>query len=127
MKAMTQDRYGSSDVLTLNEVATPVPGADEILVRVHAAGVGPEVWHVMTGRPYFVRLMGLGVRAPKQRIPGRDLAGTVEAVGSAATHFQPGDEVFGSGRGTLAEYACAGAVADEGKVGGAGVLAPKPA
>src|ERR687886_13390 len=84
MKAITQDRYGSSGVLRLDEVATPVPGADEVLVRVHAAGVGPEVWHVMTGRPYFVRLMGIGVRAPKQRIPGRDLAGTVEAVGSAA-------------------------------------------
>src|SRR5215212_625791 len=126
MKAMTQDRYGSSDVLRLAEVATPAPGADEVLVRVHAAGAGPEVWHVMTGRPYFVRLMGFGVRAPKQRVPGRDLAGTVEAVGSSATQFQPGDEVFGSGRGTLAEYACASA-ADVGKVGGAGVLAPKPA
>jgi NADPH:quinone reductase-like Zn-dependent oxidoreductase len=126
MKAMTQDRYGSSDVLRLNEVATPVPGADEILVRVHAAGVGPEVWHVMTGRPFFVRLMGFGVRAPKQRVPGRDFAGTVAAVGSTATKFQPGDEVFGSARGTLAQYACTGA-ADVAKIGGAGVLAPKPA
>src|SRR3954452_9460126 len=126
MTAMTQDHYGSSDVLRLDEVATPAPAADEVLVRVHAAGVGPEVWHVMTGRPYFVRLMGFGVRTPKQRVPGRDFAGTVQAVGSAATEFQPGDEVFGSGRGTLAEYACAGA-ADERKVGGAGVLAPKPA
>src|SRR5918911_1927354 len=126
MKAITQDRYGSSDVLRLDEVATPAPGADEVLVRVHAAGVGPEVWHIMTGRPYLVRLMGVGVRAPKQRVLGRDLAGTVEAVGSATTGFQPGDEVFGSGRGTLAEYACAGA-ADVGKVGGAGVLARKPA
>jgi len=124
---MTQDHYGSSDVLRLDEVATPAPGADEVLVRVHAAGAGPEVWHVMTGRPYFVRLMGFGVRAPKQRVPGRDLAGTVEAVGSAVSEFQPGDEVFGSGRGTLAEYACAAAAVDEGKVGGAGVLAPKPA
>src|SRR4051794_38818479 len=124
MKAMVQDRYGSSDVLRLDEVARPTPGADEVLVRVRAAGVGPEVWHLMTGRPYLVRLMGLGVRAPKQRVPGRDLAGTVEAVGSAATEFQPGDEVFGSGRGTLAEYACASA-ADEGKVGGAGVP-PRP-
>src|SRR5919199_1421813 len=126
MKAMTQDRYGSSSVLRLDEVATPAPGADEVLVRVRAAGIGPEVWHLMTGRPYLVRLMGVGVRAPKQRVPGRDLAGTVEAVGSATTAFQPGDEVFGSGRGTLAEYACAGA-ADVAKIGGAGVLAPKPA
>src|SRR3954470_6884217 len=126
MKAMTQDRYGSSHVLRLNEGAPPVPGADEILVRVHAAGVGPEVWHVMTGRPFFVRLMGFGVRAPKQRVPGRDFAGTVAAVGSTATKFQPGDEVFGSARGTLAQYACTGA-ADVAKIGGAGVLAPKPA
>ena len=126
MKAITQDRYGSSDVLRLDEVATPAPGADEVLVRVHAAGVGPEVWHIMTGRPYLVRLIGFGVRAPKQRVPGRDFAGTVDAVGSAVTEFQRGDEVFGSGRGTLAEYACA-AAAHEGKVGGAGVLAPKPA
>src|SRR3954454_16241923 len=114
MKAITQDRYGSSDVLRIDEVATPAPAADEVLVRVHAAGVAPEVWHVMTGRPYFVRLMGFGVRAPKQRGPGRDLGGTVEAVGSAGSEFQPGDEVVGRGRGTLAEYACAGAVADEG-------------
>jgi NADPH:quinone reductase-like Zn-dependent oxidoreductase len=126
MKAITQDRYGSSDVLRLDEVAAPAPGADEVLVRVHAAGVGPEVWHIMTGRPYFVRAIGFGVRAPKQRVPGRDLAGTVEAVGGAVTEFRPGDEVFGSGRGTLAEYACA-AAGDEGKVGDAGVLAPKPA
>ena len=114
MKAITQDRYGSSDVLRLDEVATPAAGADEVLVRVQAAGVGPEVWHIMSGRPYFVRLMGFGVRAPKQRVPGRDLAGTVEAVGGAVTEFQPGDEVFGSGRGTLAQYACA-AAADEGR------------
>src|ERR671914_231559 len=91
MKAITQDRYGSSDVLRLDEVATPAAGADEVLVRVQAAGVGPEVWHIMSGRPYFVRLMGFGVRAPKQRVPGRDLAGTVEAVGSAVTEFQPRD------------------------------------
>src|SRR3954468_89116 len=126
MKAMTQDHYGSSDVLRLDEVATPAPAAEEVLVRVHAAAVGPEVWHVMTGRPYFVRLMGFGVRTPKQRVPGRDLAGTVQAVGSAATEFQCGDEVFAIGRATLAEYACA-ASADVGTVGGARVLAPKPA
>src|ERR671916_136293 len=126
MKAITQDRYGSSDVLRLDEVATPAAGADEVLVRVQAAGVGPEVWHIRSGRPYFVRLMGFGVRARSRGVPARDLAGTVGAVGSAVTEFQAGDEVFGSGRGALAEYACA-AAADEGEVGGAGVLAPKPA
>ncbi|MBD0283652.1 MAG: NAD(P)-dependent alcohol dehydrogenase, partial [Thermoleophilaceae bacterium] len=61
MKSIRQDRYGSSDVLRLDEVATPAAGADEVLVRVQAAGVGPEVWHIMSGRPYFVRLMGFGL------------------------------------------------------------------
>src|SRR5919202_2841212 len=97
MKAIRQDRYGSSDVLRLDEVATPAPGADEVLVRVHAAGVGPEVWHIMTGRPYVVRLMGVGVRAPKQRVPGRDLAGTVEAAGGARAGFHPRARGFRSG------------------------------
>jgi NADPH:quinone reductase-like Zn-dependent oxidoreductase len=116
MKAMTQDRYGSAGVLALEDVAMPVVGEDEVLIRVRAAGVGPDVWHVMTGRPYFVRLMGFGVRRPKERVPGRDVAGTVEAVGEQVTGFQPGDEVFGGGRGAFAEYACARAEN----------LAPKP-
>jgi NADPH:quinone reductase-like Zn-dependent oxidoreductase len=126
MKAIAQDRYGSSDVLRLEDVETPAFGEDEVMVRVRAAGVGPEVWHLTTGRPYFVRLMGFGLRAPKVRIPGRDLAGIVEAVGSGVSGFQPGEEVFGSCRGSFAEYAAA-ATADKGTVGGAGVLALKPA
>jgi NADPH:quinone reductase-like Zn-dependent oxidoreductase len=126
VKAMTQDRYGSADVLTLEEIDRPAVGDDDVLIRVHAAGVGPEVWHLMTGRPYFVRLMGVGLRRPKARVVGRDVAGIVEAVGRHVTEFQPGDEVFGSCRGSFAEYACAG-TADEAGVGGDGVLAPKPA
>lgn len=125
MKAMTQDRYGSSDVLTLAEVDEPPVADDEVLVRVRAAGAGPEVWHLMTGRPYFVRLMGFGLRRPKARVPGRDVAGTVEAVGADVTAFELGDDVFGSCRGAFAERALAGA-GEEGDVGGDGVLAPKP-
>jgi NADPH:quinone reductase-like Zn-dependent oxidoreductase len=126
LKAVTQDRYGSSDVLALADVDKPSVGDDQVLIRVRAAGVGPEVWHLMTGQPYFVRLMGFGVRKPKTRVIGRDVAGTVEAVGSRVTAFQAGDEVFGSCRGALAEYACASA-GDESGVDGDGVLAPKPA
>ena len=126
MKAMTQDRYGSADVLALIHITTPVAGDDGVLIRVRAAGVGPDVWHLMTGRPYFVRLMGFGLRKPKARVVGRDVAGSVEAVGRNVTEFESGDEVFGTCQGAFAEYACAGA-GSEGGVGGDGVLAPKPA
>jgi NADPH:quinone reductase-like Zn-dependent oxidoreductase len=125
MKAITQDRYGSAEVLRLEDVERPAIGERQVLIRVRAAGVGPEVWHLMTGRPLFVRLMGFGVRRPKQRVPGRDVAGTVEAVASDVTEFEPGDDVFGSCRGAFAEFACAGAGADD-SIGGDGVLAPKP-
>jgi NADPH:quinone reductase-like Zn-dependent oxidoreductase len=81
MKAIVQDRYGSPDVLQLREVDTPVVGDDEVLVRVHAAGVDQGVWHVMAGLPYLIRLAGYGLRAPKNPVPGADLAGVVEAVG----------------------------------------------
>jgi NADPH:quinone reductase-like Zn-dependent oxidoreductase len=126
MLAMTQDRYGSADVLALDDIIMPVAGDDEVLIRVRAAGIGPDVWHLMTGRPYFVRLMGVGLRKPKARVVGRDVAGSIEAVGRNVTEFQPGDEVFGTCRGALAEYACAGAAGEAG-VGGHGVLAAKPA
>jgi NADPH:quinone reductase-like Zn-dependent oxidoreductase len=82
MKAMTQDRYGSADVLELDDIDKPAVGDDEVLIRVGAAGVGADVWHLMTGRPYFVRLMGFGLRKPKTRVVGRDVAGSVAAVGS---------------------------------------------
>ena len=95
MKAIVQDRYGSPDVLQLREVDAPVIGDDEVLVRVHAAGVDQGVWHVMAGLPYLIRLAGYGIRAPKNPVPGADLAGVVETVGKGVTWFQPGDE-FGS-------------------------------
>jgi NADPH:quinone reductase-like Zn-dependent oxidoreductase len=126
MKAMTRDRYGSADVLALEDIDQPVVGDGEVLIRVRAAGVGPDVWHLMTGLPYFVRLMGFGLRRPKARVVGRDVAGSVDAVGKDVTQFQPGDDVFGSCRGAFAEYACAGAGSESG-VGGDGVLATKPA
>ncbi|WP_436499206.1 NAD(P)-dependent alcohol dehydrogenase [Actinokineospora sp. HUAS TT18] len=107
MKAITQDRYGSTDVLSFADIDTPTPGAGEVLVRVHAAGVDPGVWHLMTGLPYAVRLVGYGLRVPKVAVRGRDLAGTVEAVGAGVTRFKAGDEVFGTAEGTFAEYVCA--------------------
>jgi hypothetical protein len=81
MKAIVQDRYGPADVLELREINKPKVGDDDVLVRVHAAGVNPGVWHAMTGRAYVMRLMGFGLRRPKARIRGTDVAGRVEAVG----------------------------------------------
>jgi NADPH:quinone reductase-like Zn-dependent oxidoreductase len=106
MKAIVQDRYGSPDVLELREIDTPVPKHHEVLVRVRAAAVHPGDWLLMRGRPYLMRL-GTGLRGPRKRIPGFDVAGHVEAVGKGVTELQPGDEVFGEGKGSLAEYACA--------------------
>jgi NADPH:quinone reductase-like Zn-dependent oxidoreductase len=105
MKAIVHDTYGSADVLELRDVDRPVIADDEVLVRVHAAGVDRGVWHVMTGLPYPIRLAGYGLRAPKNPVLGMDLAGVVEAVGKDVTRFQPGDEVFGIGKGAFAEYA----------------------
>jgi NADPH:quinone reductase-like Zn-dependent oxidoreductase len=117
MKAVVQDTYGAADVLEVRDIDKPVPKPDEVLVRVHAAGVDPGVWHLMTGLPYLVRVMGYGLRTPKVGIRGRDVAGRVEAAGANVTRFHPGDEVFGIGDGSFAEYVCARA--DK--------LAPKPA
>lgn len=109
MKAIVQDRYGPAGVLRTAEIERPEPGAGEIVVRVRAAGLDPSVWHLMTGLPYMMRLMGFGLRRPKDRVRGWDAAGTVAAVGAGVTRFAPGDDVFGVGRGgTFAEY-CRGA------------------
>ncbi len=117
MKAIVQDTYGSPDVLQLKEIDRPLVGDDEVLVRVHAAGVDQGVWHMMAGLPYLIRIAGFGLRTPKNPVRGYDVAGRVEAVGENVSRFQPGDEVFGTCRGSFAEYACARA--DR--------LAPKPA
>ncbi len=106
MKAVVQDVYRSADTLRLEDIEMPVIGDDEVLVQVRAAGVDPGVWHLMTGRPYLVHLMGMGVRRPKVRVRGHDLSGVVEAVGSRVTRFRPGDEVYGvSTVGSFVEYA----------------------
>ena len=101
MKAVVQEQYGSLDALRVQEVQTPTPGDDEVLVRVRAASVHPDVWHVVCGRPYVLRLMGAGFFKPKNPIPGTDMAGVVEAVGKNVTQFQPGDEVFGETIGAM--------------------------
>jgi NADPH:quinone reductase-like Zn-dependent oxidoreductase len=105
MKAMTLEKFGPADFLALNDIAKPDIGEDEVLVRVQAAGVGPDVWHFMTGLPYLARLMGAGVRRPKSRVLGSDVAGTVEAVGTKVTQFRLGDDVYGVCKGALAEFA----------------------
>jgi hypothetical protein len=108
MKAIARDTYGSTDLLELRDMDRPGIGDGEVLVRVHAAGVDRGVWHIMTGLPYPIRLAGFGLRAPKNPVIGMDLAGVVEAVGKNVTRFRPGDEVFGIGKGSYAEYAPAG-------------------
>jgi NADPH:quinone reductase-like Zn-dependent oxidoreductase len=108
MKAIVQDGYGSAEVLELRDIGRPAIGAEEVLVKVRAAGVDPGVWHLMTGQPYLVRAMGFGLRRPKVAVRGRDLAGVVEAVGAGVTRVRPGDEVYGTcERGSFAEYAAA--------------------
>jgi NADPH:quinone reductase-like Zn-dependent oxidoreductase len=111
MRAIGHDRYGPPDVLELREIDKPRSGDDEVLVRVHAAGVDPGVWHLTTGLPYLVRLMGPGFRAPRTHVRGVDFAGRVEAVGRNVRQVRPGDDVFGScdpqRGGSFAEYTSA--------------------
>jgi NADPH:quinone reductase-like Zn-dependent oxidoreductase len=107
MRAVVQDRYGPVDVLRQERIAVPEVADDEVLLRVQAAGLDRGTWHLMTGRPYLMRVIGFGVRGPKNRVPGLDAAGTVVAVGSGVTRFAVGDRVFGVTRGSFAEYAAA--------------------
>jgi NADPH:quinone reductase-like Zn-dependent oxidoreductase len=104
MKAIVQDRYGSADVLEFRDIEGPVVGDGDVLVRVHAAGCGPDVWHLMTGMPYMARL-AIGFRRPKLGVRGWDVAGTVEGVGVSVTGLRPGDEVMGTAEGSFAELA----------------------
>ncbi len=106
MKAIVYHKYGSPDVLELQEVDKPVVKDDEVLVRVHAASVNPADCALLTGTPYIVRIMGFGLLKPKNSVPGLDVAGRVEAVGRNVTQFQPGDEVFGQNSMAYAEYVC---------------------
>ena len=107
MKAITQDKYGSADVLRLGDIERPTPSEREVLVRVQAAGIARGVLHVMTGEPYLMRLVGFGLLKPKNPVPGQDVAGTVTATGDGVTRFKIGDEVFGIAKGSFAEYAVA--------------------
>jgi NADPH:quinone reductase-like Zn-dependent oxidoreductase len=116
MRAIVQDEYGSTEELELRDIDAPMIADDELLIHVHAAGVDRGVWHAMTGLPYPIRIAGFGLRVPKTSVPGMDMAGVVEAVGKDVIRFKVGDEVFGTGKGSYAEYARA----PEAK------LAPKP-
>ncbi|MDX6466519.1 MAG: hypothetical protein QOI27_1559 [Gaiellaceae bacterium] len=116
MKAIVGTEYGSPDVLELREIDVPAVGDEQVLVRVRAASVNPLDWHTMRGEPYLIRLME-GVRRPKSPVRGADAAGVVEAVGASVTRFRPGDEVFGTRKGSFAELA----------LGSEKGIAPKPA
>ncbi len=106
MKAMVHDSYGPPEVLRLDDVAPPIPGDREVLVRVHAAGVNWADYSILTGVPYMIRL-GFGLRRPKNGIRGTDISGRVEAIGSKVTHFKEDEEVFGWCKGAFAEYVAA--------------------
>ena len=104
MRAIVQARYGSADVLHLAEIGRPATGDGEVLIRVTAAGLDRGTWHQMAGQPCLIRVVS-GLRAPRNPVPGLDVAGTVAAVGADVTGFAVGEEVFGIGHSSLAEYA----------------------
>ncbi|MFK7997391.1 MAG: NAD(P)-dependent alcohol dehydrogenase [Granulosicoccus sp.] len=112
MTAVTQDRYGDAEVLELSNVKVPQPENNQILIEVDAAGVDRGVWHLMTGLPFLVRLIGFGFSRPKQPVPGLDVSGRVAALGADVQGFTIGDPVYGIGSGTFARYA----IADAGKL-----------
>jgi NADPH:quinone reductase-like Zn-dependent oxidoreductase len=117
MKAIIQERFGPPETLRLVDTELPEVGANDVLVRIHAASLNPADWHIARGDPKVARLMGIGLTKPKIPVVGTDAAGVVETVGADVQGLQPGDEVFGFVRGAFAEFACAA----ENKV------APKPA
>jgi NADPH:quinone reductase-like Zn-dependent oxidoreductase len=106
MKAILRTQYGPPDVLQFTEMGKPIPKNDEVLIRIQATSVNPLDWRILRGKPFLIRLGGL--RTPKHKILGVDIAGRVEAVGSNVKQFRPGDEVFGGGKnlGGFAEYVC---------------------
>ena len=106
MQAIVYHRYGSPDVLELQEIPKPIPAEGQVLIRVHSASVNPSDWHFLRGTPSVIRLF-IGMRRPKFPRLGADVAGVVEAVGAKVAPFKPGDAVFGMAKGSFAEYACA--------------------
>ena len=106
MRAAVYNRYGPPDVVQIADIERPVPKDNEVLLKVCAASINPYDWHFMRGTPYFLRIMA-GLRKPKDQRLGVDVAGQVEAVGRNVTEFKPGDGVFGTCKGAVAEYACA--------------------
>src|SRR5688572_9451306 len=106
MQAATHEEYGSAEVVRVGQTVRPVPGPGEVLLRVRAAGLDRGVWHTMTGMPYAGRL-AFGLRRPKNPVLGLDVAGTVVGLGPGVTRFAAGDEVYGFGQGTFAQYAVA--------------------
>jgi NADPH:quinone reductase-like Zn-dependent oxidoreductase len=117
MRDIVQDRFGPPDVLQLADTGLPDVGADDVLVRVHAAALNPADWHILRGDPLVARLMGVGLTKPKARVAGVDAAGVVETVGANVRGLRNGEEVLGFCRGAFAEYACAAA----------DMVVPKPA
>jgi len=107
MKAILQEVYGPPEVLHLGDAEQPAVASTDVLVKVRAAGIDRGTAHLMRGEPYLMRVIGFGFRGPKNRVPGRDVAGTVAQVGPDVTEFRIGDEVFGIARGSFAEYAAA--------------------
>lgn len=112
MKAVLCTKYGSPDVLQLQEVANPAPKDDEVLIEIHAASINARDWRMMRANPFFIRLLPGGFLQPKNKILGADVAGRIETIGAHVKQFRPGDEVFGylpsaTGRGTFADYVCA--------------------
>jgi NADPH:quinone reductase-like Zn-dependent oxidoreductase len=117
MRAIVQDRFGPPDVLQLADTGLPEVGADDVLVRVHAAALNPADWHILRGDPLVARIMGVGLTKPKARVAGIDAAGVVETAGANVRGLRNGEEVLGFCRGAFAEYACAAA----------DMVVPKPA
>ena len=110
MRAVVQDRYGDSSALDVGRIPVPAIAADEVLIEVKAAAIDRGTEHLMTGRPWLIRIAGFGLRRPKQPIIGLDVAGVVRAIGTDVTRFAVGDEVFGIADGSVAEFAAAKAV-----------------
>jgi NADPH:quinone reductase-like Zn-dependent oxidoreductase len=107
LKAVVRTKYGSPDLLRLQEIDKPEPKDNQVLIRVHAASVNPIDWHLLRGVPYLIRLLGFGIFKPKNQILGIDAAGRIEAIAKDVTQFKIGDDVYGAAIGSFAEYSCA--------------------